>query len=363
MARSKLCYVILMMILVGCTSQQSTSITAPTLATPTRQLIFHNWGTYIAPQLLTDFEQRYGVTIIYSEFDSDEQLLTDLRAGIMYDLIVPTDILIPLMRREGLLARLNHENIPNLVNLAPDFANPLYDPQNRYSVPYQWGTAGIGYNIARTGRELTRWRDLFDPEFRGRVGVFDDYTLAVGAILMMLGYSPNTTNVVEIEAARDFLLNHTDQIAIVGDVGQDYLARGELDIVLEFNGDIAQLMRDNPDIRFIIPEEGGYILTDAIAIPANAPNKDLAEKFINFILDAQNGAILSNKIRYGSPNLASYPFLNVDDISNPVIYPPEAIQKRLFHQVSMDAQTDALYRQVWEDFREANQITLREPES
>ncbi|MCL4254820.1 MAG: spermidine/putrescine ABC transporter substrate-binding protein [Anaerolineae bacterium] len=219
--------------------------------------------------------------------------------------------------------------------------------------------AGIGYDISRTGRELTSWRDLFAPEFRGRVGVFDDYTLAVGAVLMMLGYSPNTTNVVEIEVARDFLLNHTDQLAIVGDAGQDYLARGELDIVLEFNGDIAQIMRYNPDIRFIIPEEGGYIFTDAIAIPANAPNKDLAEAFINFILEAENGAILSNEIRYGSPNLASYPFLNGDDISSPVIYPPEDVQKRLFYQVSMDAQTDALYRQVWEDFREANQFILR----
>ncbi len=363
MARSTLCYIMLVIILVGCTSNQSTSLTTPTLATlPTRELRFHNWGTYIAPQLLTDFEQRYGVSIIYSEFDNDEQLLSDLRAGIIYDLIVPTDTLVPLMRREGLLSRLNHDNIPNLANLAPNFASPLYDPQNRYSVPYQWGTIGIGYAINRTGRELTSWRDLFDPEFRGRVGLLDDYTVSVGAILMMLGYSPNTTNIVEIEDARDFLLAHTDQIVIVGDVGQDYLSRGELDIVMEFNGDIAQLMRDNPDIRFIIPEEGGYIFTDAMAIPANAPNKELAEQFINFILEAENGAILSNKIRYGTPNLASYPFLNTEDLFSPVIYPPEDVQKRLFYQVSMDAQTDALYQQVWQDFREANRLTLSEQE-
>lgn len=361
MARVKVWFLILMFI-VGCRLQQSDLTTTPTLVTPTRQLIFYNWGTYIAPRLLTDFEQRFGVIILYREFDNDDQLLADLRAGLIYDLIIPTDTILPILRREGLLARLDHDNIPNLANLAPNFSNPLYDPQNRYSVPYQWGTIGIGYNIRQTQRELTHWRDLFDPAFRGRVGILDDHTLSVGAILMMLGHSPNTTNVVEIEAARDFLLNHTDQVVIVGDVAQDYLAQGELDVVMEYNGDIAQVMRDDPDIRFVIPEEGGFIFTDVMAIPANAPNKDLAEKFINFILEAENGAILSNTIRYASPNLASYPFLNPDDLSNPVIYPPPDVQKRLFYQVSMDAQTNVLYRQVWEAFREANQLMLRETE-
>lgn len=334
----------------------------PTLSTPIHQLAIYNWGTYIAPELLTMFSERYGVTIIYDEFDSDEQLLTELRAGMMYDLIVPTDMLLPVMRREGLLARLNHNNIPNIVNLAPEFANPVYDPQNYYSVPYQWGMIGIGYHIARTGRELTSWHDLFDPAFRGRVGILDDYSLSVGAILMMLGHSPNTTNVVHIEEARDFLLAHIDQLVIIGDVGQDYLQNGDIDVVMEFNGDIAQLMRDDPDIRFVIPEEGGYIFTDVMAIPATSPNKDRAELFINFILEPQNGAILSNAIRYGTPNIAAYPFLNPDDLNDPIIYPPEDIQKRLFYQGFTDAQTDALYAQVWEDFVLANQLSLERSE-
>lgn len=354
---STIVFFVLLMLVNACV-QQPTGLTGiPTISTPTRQLAIYNWGTYIAPELLTMFSERYGVTIIYDEFDSDEQLLTELRAGMIYDLIVPTDMLLPVMRREGLLARLNHANISNIINLAPEFTDPTYDPQNRYSVPYQWGMIGIGYNIARTGRELTSWHDLFDPAFRGRVGILDDYTVSVGAILMMLGHSPNTTNVVHIEEAREFLLAHTDQLVIIGDVGQDYLQNGDLDVVMEFNGDIAQLMRDDADIRFVIPQEGGYIFTDVMAIPATSPNQDLAELFINFILEPQNGAILSNVIRYATPNMASYPFLNLDDLNNPIIYPSEDIQKRLFYQSFNNAQINALYAQVWEDFVLANQLS------
>lgn len=344
------------LILVGCVAQSASPITP----TPThkRELSIYNWGTYIAPQLLSDFEMQYDVIIRYEEFDSDDTLMDDLRAGSSYDIVVPSDTLMPLMRSEGVLARLNHQNIPNLANLAPEFTNPSYDPQNRYSVPYQWGTIGIAYNITQTGRELTSWRDLFDPAFAGRVGILDDYNLALGAILMMLGYSPNSLNVVHLEEAGEFLLSHLNQILIVGDTAQDYLVSGELDVVVEFNGDIAQLMRDNPDIRFVIPEEGGYIFMDVLAIPANSPNQDLAELFINFILHPQNGATLSNEIRYGSPNIASHPFLNPDDLIDPVIYPPEDVQRRLFYQAYIDAQTNALYADIWEQFRQMSHESL-----
>ncbi|MDX2077168.1 MAG: spermidine/putrescine ABC transporter substrate-binding protein [bacterium] len=343
-------------LIAGCTSQTGSTL-IPTISTQ-RELAIYNWGTYIAPELLTKFETQYHVTIRYDEFDNDDALLKELREGTSYDIVVPTDTLLPLMRNEGLLAPLNHANIPNLANLAPEFSNPSYDPQNRYSVPYQWGTIGIAYNIANTGRELTSWYDLFDPAFAGRVGILDDYNVALGAILLMLGYSPNSLNVVHIEEARDFLMPYTEQLVIIGDVGQDYLVSGELDVVMEFNGDIAQLMRDNPDIRFVIPEEGGYIFIDVLAIPKTSRNKDLAEMFINFILDPQNGAILSNEIRYGSPNLASRPFLNQDDLTDPIIYPPADVQKRLFYQGYIDAQTNALYAEFWEAFRQINRPLL-----
>jgi len=347
---------VILWIVVGCTSQTA-SILTPT-ATSTRQLAIYNWGTYIAPQLLTLFEQQYGVTIRYDEFDNDDALLAELRAGAAYDLVIPSDTLIPLMRNERLIAPINHANIPNFVNIAPEFINPTYDPKNRYSVPYQWATVGIGYNISATGRELTSWQDLFDPMFAGRVGVFDDHNLMIGAILLMLGYSPNSTNVVELDEVRDFLMSQPNQVVVAGDLGQDYLANGDLAVVVEFNGDIAQLMRDNPDIRFIIPDEGGYILMDSMVIPTSSSNRNLAELFINFILDAQNGATLSNEIRYASPNLASRPFLNASDLIDPVIYPPEDVQKRLFYQAFVDAQTDALYADIWENFR---QISIQLP--
>ncbi len=315
---------------------------------PDRALRIYNWDTYIDPDILTDFEREFDVTIQYELFESNEDMLTQIENGAVFDVIVPSDYMVEYMREEGLLRELHHENIPNINNLDPTFASPIFDPGNRFCVAYQWGTLGIGYNRAAVGKELTGFEQLFDEEHAGRIALIDDLRSMLGVTLIYLGYSPNTSNVEQIAEAVELLAENDQQfIEYAPDTGQDMLLSGEADIVFEWSGDIFQAIDENPDIQYVIPEEGSIIWTDNLCIPANANNPELAEKFINYILRADVGAQLSNYVRYGAPNLASRPMLLEEDRKNPAIYPPEEVQKRLFFLADLDQTTAQSYEDAW----------------
>ena len=322
---------------------------SPTADAAGQVLNIYNWDTYIDPVVLTDFEREFGVKIRYDLYENNEAMLATVQAGSTdYDLVVPSDYMVEIMRGEGLLAPLDKNNIPNFQNLDSAFLSPAYDPGNRYCVPYQWGTLGIGYNAKATGREITSIEDLFDTAFAGRVALLDDARETLGIVLLHLGYSPNTTNSAEIAQARDFLIEHSDQIAeYAPDTGQDLLADGTVDVAFEWSGDIFQVMADNADLRYVIPQEGSLIWTDNLCILATAPHKEMAEKFINYVLKPEVGAAISNYIRFGSPNRAALPLLNREDRDNPAIYPSNQVQQRLFYLVNVGTATTGLYEAAW----------------
>jgi len=256
--------------------------------------------------------------------------------------------MVEIMRNADLLAPLDKNNIPNLTNVDPSFVSPAYDPGNRYCVPYQWGTLGIGYNIKATGRELTSWQDLFDPAFAGRVSLLADARLTMGVVLLYLGYSPNTTSGIEIAKARDFLVEHAAQIAeYAPDTGQDLLTAGTVDVAFEWSGDIFQAMEESADIRYVIPQEGSLIWTDNMCILATAPHKEMAEKFINYVLKPEVGAAISNYVRFGSPNQAAMPLLNQEDRDNPALYPSDEVRQRLFFLADVGPEATKLYEAAW----------------
>jgi len=342
--------VILPILWVACAGAPSPAAT-PTATPEPQELNLYNWDTYIDPALLTDFEKKFGVQINYDIYDGNEELLDRVKANpTAYDLIVPSDYTVTLMRREGLLAPLNKENLPNFKNIDPLFINPALDPGNRYCAPYQWGTTAVGYNLKATGREIVSWDDVFDPAYAGRVALLDAARETLGVILLYLGYSPNSTNSVEIAAARDFLNDHAAQIAAYsGDDGQELLADGQVDIVLEYSGDIFQVMEDHPDIRYTIPAEGAILWSDNMCIPAGAPHQELAEKFINYILEPEVGAALSNFTHYSTPNLAAFPLVNEADRNNPSLYPSAEVRNRLFYLVDIGPEATELYEKAWAD--------------
>jgi spermidine/putrescine transport system substrate-binding protein len=315
-----------------------------------RVLDFHNWETYIDPKILSDFEKQFNVKINYTLYSSNEQLLEDVHANPgAYDLVVPSDYMLTIMRRENLVAPLNKDNVPNMKNIDPAFLNMPFDPGNRYCVPYQWGTGGIGYNIKKTGREIKKWADLFDPAFAGRVAMLNDPRMSLAAILLYLGYSPNTTNHAEIEQARDFLISQSAQIKTYTlNAGQDLLMNGDVDLTVEWSGDIFQAMSNHPDLRYAIPEEGTIVWVDNICVMADAKHPRLGERFINYLLEPEVGATLSNFIRYASPNQASLPFINKADLNNPALYPPEATRRLMFFLADLGPDDTNFYNAAWD---------------
>jgi spermidine/putrescine transport system substrate-binding protein len=344
------------MLLIACQQDDSPATVTPPAEEGSPILKVYNWDTYIDPDIVASFEEAFGVTIDYQVFDNDGDMVEELRAGGSdYDVVVPSDFNVTILRLEGLLAPLDKDAIPNVENLDPTFISPVFDPANRYCMPYQWGTVGIGYNLAATGREITSWADFFDPEFAGRVAMLDDYRTTMGIVQLILGYSPNTTNPREIDEAAEFLKNHADHIgAYTGDDGQDLLDQGDFDMVVEWSGDIFQIMEENENIRYVIPEEGSLIWTDNICIPANASHKAMAEEFINYILEPEIGAQLSNYTQYGTPNAAALPFIDEEVVNDPAVYPPESVRERLFFQVDVKLAARQLYEQVWAEILEGH---------
>ncbi|MGC9528997.1 MAG: ABC transporter substrate-binding protein [Limnospira sp.] len=317
-------------------------------------LNLYNWSTYIDPDAIAQFEQQYNVKVNYDTYDSNESLYAKLQAGNPgYDVIFPSDYMVKIMIEQGMLEPVDLSKITNLTHVEPQFLNPPYDPENRYSVPYQWVTLGLGYNWDETGAEIDSWQQLFDPKFKGKVALLDDMRHTMGAILMYLGYDPNTTNPDEIAAARDLIIENRDNIAaFVPDTGQTLLNQGEVTLAMEYSGDIFQVMSENPKLRYSIPKEGTIIGMDNMAIPKGAPHPETATEFINFILQPEIGAKISNFINYGSPNKTAIAqkLIKPENLENPAIYPPPEVFAKLQYLQDVKEAT-LLYDEAWTEVK------------
>ncbi len=317
----------------------------------------YNWTTYIAEDTISNFERMCGVTVNYNTYASDTDMVDELRAGDtgQYDVVVPTDPTVAVMIGENLLAPINLNNIPNFANITTRFKNPPYDPDNTYTVPYQWGTIGLGYNHDTVGKDLTSWNDMLTSD--KKVAWLDEPRPMLGLALKMLGDDPNTSDTTQIEAAGQYLIDHSKNVtAIAPDNGQDLLAAGQADIVVEYSGDIFQVINDCAcnKFRYDIPSEGSVIWVDNLAMPRNAKNKALAQVFMDYILTAQPGADISNFTSYATPNQAAIDEGLIDSTSlhNPAIYPDEALQSKLFF-VQSSTDLEQKYATVWDKVKKA----------
>jgi spermidine/putrescine transport system substrate-binding protein len=316
-------------------------------------LNLYNWSTYIAPEVISQFEQQYNVKINYDTYDSNESLYAKLKPGNPgYDIAFPADYMVKVMIAENMLEEVDKINIPNLKHIDEKFLNPPYDPENQYSIPYQWLTMGIGYNIKATGEEINSWAALFNPK-AGKAALLDDMRHTFGAVLIYLGYDPNTTNPEEIKKAKEFLIQNQKNIkAFLPDTGQNLLNQGEINLAMEYSGDLFQVMAENPDLRYVIPKEGTLIAIDSMVIPKNAPHKQLAEQFINFILEPEIGAKVSNFINYGSPNKTAIQekLIKPESLQNPGIYPAEEVFAKLTYLEDVGEAT-ILYDEAWNEVK------------
>ena len=295
-------------------------------------LVFYNWSDYIDPELITQFEEEFGVSVTSDYYPSNEELLAKVQAGGSgYDVIVPSDYMVNIMREEGLLMELNNDAIPNAENIAEEFADPPYDPGNTFSKPYQWGTTGLGVDLSVVGEDVeASWDLVFDPEtasqYSGQIALLDDPRETMAAALYYLGYSPNTTSEEELQEASDLIAQATENVAAFdSNLYTDLLLSGEVAISHGFSGNYfaAFAEAENPDqYAYLIPSEGATKWVDTMAILADAPHPCTAHTFINFLLDAENGAQLTNWNYYGSPNAAAEEFILDEILNDPAIYPP-----------------------------------------
>ncbi|MBI5931967.1 MAG: spermidine/putrescine ABC transporter substrate-binding protein [Chloroflexi bacterium] len=314
-------------------------------------LSVYGWATYIGSNTIPDFEKLCDVTVLYDVTDGNENTLTRLREGNPgWDVIIITDYIVQTMVEQDLLEPINYDLIPNWANIGDTFKGRSYDPENTYTVPYQWGTTGVGYNVDAVGEEITSWEQVWDHD--GPVSWPEDPRYMIGVGLQMLGYDPNTTNEDEIAEAAEYLVEHgSNVVAITPDDGQVLLAGGNVDIALEYSGDIVQIIQDCEcdDFGYALPEEGANLFIDNLAIPTDAPNADLANVFIDYILDPQVGADISNEIGYGSPNQASLDLNLIDEeyLNNGITYPDEATMEHLW-TVDANPDQEEAYIDAWD---------------
>jgi len=301
-------------------------------------LDLYNWSDYIDPDLIPAFEAEYGVNVTETFFESNEQLVAQVQAGgAAYDLIVPSDYMVSIMAEEGLLLPLQKDALTNLGNLDPTFTGLPFDPDGDWSVPYQWGTTGIGVAYEAVGEDFApSWALIFepDPAYAGKISLLNDAREVLGAALKYLGYSVNSTSETELQEAVDLIKGVKDSIAkFDSDQFEDDLVSGEVMVAHGYSGDFFTAFDEVEDgwdrFGYIIPEEGAVAWVDNMAIPVTADAPCTAHTFIDFILDAENGAALTNYVYFASPNLAAEEFIDPEILEDEAIYPPDDVFERL----------------------------------
>lgn len=311
----------------------------------------YNWDTYIGETTLDTFTSATGIKVQYDLFANNEELFAKLKAGNPgYDLIFPSDYMVEAMIATNMLVEIDHAKIPNIKHIDPNpnFSDPAFNPGLKFGVPYFWGTMGIGYRISKVDGVPDSWGDILDSDkYAGRIALLEDQRAMIGFTLKYLGFPMNSIDPDEIAQARDLLIKNKKNFkTFAPDSGQDLLLSGEVDLAVEWNGDIVQIMEEDDDIAYVVPKEGGMVWVDNICIPTGAPHPDNAHAFIDHIHDPVVNAEIANTIHYPTANLSAQKMVLPADLVNPAIYPPPETLARCEQIVDVGDAT-RLYDEAW----------------
>ena len=291
------------------------------------QVNVYNWDTYIGDTTLQTFTESTGINVQYDLYANLEEMYAKFQEGNPgYDVIFPSDYMIETMVKVGMLEEIDRSKVPNFANIDPNFLDPSFDPGCKHNVPYFWGSVGLGYRKSKVEKPDS-WKVVFDSDqYAGRIALLADARFVLALALMYLGHSANSTNADEIAAARDLLIKQKKNLkAFVPDSGQDMLIAGDVDVVMEWNGDVLKVMAEDDDLSYTVPNEGSVVWVDGLCIPKGAPNIDNAYKFINHIHDPKVNAEIANTIHYATSNKAARAFVDKADLENPAVYLPDEI--------------------------------------
>jgi len=328
-------FAVLLLITSGCGSSRQT-------------LNVFNWGDYIDPQVLKDFEEEFDIRVVYEEFDTNEDMYVKIANNSgKYDVAIPSDYMIKRMINEDMLIPIDMSKISNYGGIEERHKNLPFDEDNEYSVPYMWGTVGILYNTTMVDEEVDSWEILWDGKYTKQIFMLNSMRDSIGITLKRLGYSLNTKNEREILAARDALLEQKPMVlSYVGDEMKDKMVAGEAAMTVAWSGDAAACITENEDLAYVIPKEGSNIWVDSMVIPKTAQNVEAAHQFINFLCRPEVGLMNAEYIEYASPIGAVREQLPEDVTGDIAFYPgmDDLQNSEVFEDLS---DTLEIYDRVW----------------
>ncbi|WP_243647883.1 extracellular solute-binding protein [Cricetibacter osteomyelitidis] len=331
-----------MLTLAGTTLFSSLSLAA-------EKLYVYNWTEYIPSTLLNQFTKETGVEVIYSTFESNEEMYSKLKlvqGG--YDLVFPSSYYTGKMIKEGMLEKIDLGKLSNVKNITQSLLNQDYDPNNQYSLPYVYGLTGIGVNAADVNPDnVTGWADLWKPEFKNKVLLMADAREVFHIALLLNGKSPNSSDENEIKAAYERLETLLPNvIAFNSDSPEMPFLQGEASIGMLWNGSADRAHKENADIQFIYPKEGAILWMDNYAIPKGAKNIEAAHQFIDFMLRPENAKVVLETMGFSMPNEEMKALLSPEVANDKVLFPSaEEIQKAIMQSDVGDAVD--IYEKYW----------------
>lgn len=316
------------------------------------KLVVYNWGEYIDPEVLTMFEEETGIDIVYEEFETNEILYPKISSGaIAYDVICPSEYMIQRMIENDLLSEINFDNIPNLKNIGKQYLerSRQFDPENKYSVPYCWGTVGILYNKMMVDEPVDSWSILWDPKYKDNILMQDSVRDAFGVTLKYLGYSLNSIDLDELTEAKNLLIEQKPLVqAYVIDQVRDKMIGNEAALGVIYSGEAIYTQKENPNLEYVIPKEGSNIWIDSWVIPKNAEHKENAEKFINFLCRPDIALMNFEYITYSTPNEAARELIEDESIRNSEIaFPDLSKYDNLETFQYLGTEADQVYGDLW----------------
>lgn len=320
------------------------------------QVIVYNWGEYIDPEIIDLFEEETGIDVIYEEFETNEIMYPKIQSGaIAYDVVCPSDYMIQRMIENDLLAEINYDHIPNLKYIGDNYMKMTrqFDPENKYSVPYLWGTVGILYNKKMVDEPVDSWGILWDKKYEDSILMQDSVRDAFAVALKYLGYSLNSTDLDELEAAKNLLIEQKPLVqAYVIDQVRDKMIGGEAALGVIYSGEALYCQQENPDLDYVIPKEGTNIWIDSWVIPKNAKNVENAGAFINFLCRPDIAKMNFDYITYSIPNTAGRDLIEDESLRNsPIAFPDDSKLENCETFQFLGDDNDALYNRLWREIK------------
>lgn len=317
-----------------------------------KELNLFIWSEYIPQSVLDQFQKKYGVKINYATYASNEEMFAKLAVdSSSYDLSVASGYMVEAMKKQDLLAEIDHANVPNIKNIGKEFLTTPSDPESKFSVPYFWGNVVIAVNTDKVKLPIKDYKDLFNPELKQQLVVLDDSRSMIGLANIMQGKSINETDSAVLQKSKQLLIDLKPNVkAFDSDSPKTLLLNGEATVGIVYGAEASLARRENPAIKTILPEEGFELWQDNFVIPKNSPHKKTAEAFINFIMQPEISAQISKEYPYANPNVEAHKLLDKAILDDPAVYPPPADMKRGQYMIDLGEKSQELDR-IWSELK------------